>query len=199
MLHGQGTQRRAGNRPGEDREGRQDDGRRGGAAAAHGRPRLVDRLLLIPSIVPRARVDAIDPGVFFGRQEISFYLPMVAVLRSVVTYLVVLAYIAVAGPLGLLFAAVFRWKRGLYSLGHLGVRLALTMAGIRYRVAGRENVPAGAVVFCSNHESNVDPPVLFKALHPRLHVLYKAELHRFPIMGTAFDVGGFVPIERGNR
>jgi len=54
-------------------------------------------------------------------------------------------------------------------------------------------------VFCSNHESNVDPPVLFRALHPQLHVLYKAELHRFPIMGTVFDVGGFVPIERSDR
>jgi 1-acyl-sn-glycerol-3-phosphate acyltransferase len=32
-----------------------------------------------------------------------------------------------------------------------------------------------------------------------LHVLYKAELHRFPIMGTVFDVGGFVPIDRRDR
>jgi 1-acyl-sn-glycerol-3-phosphate acyltransferase len=120
-------------------------------------------------------------------------------VRSVVAYLVVLAYIAVAGPLGLLIGAVLRWKAGLYALGHTGVWLALTMAGIRYRVAGRQNVPATAVVFVSNHESNVDPPVLFRALHPRLHVLYKAELHKFPIMGTVFDVGGFVPIERGNR
>jgi 1-acyl-sn-glycerol-3-phosphate acyltransferase len=54
-------------------------------------------------------------------------------------------------------------------------------------------------VFCSNHESNVDPPVLFESLHPQLHILYKAELHKFPIMGTAFDVGGFVAVERENR
>ena len=55
------------------------------------------------------------------------------------------------------------------------------------------------MVFCSNHESNVDPPVLFHVLHSRLHILYKAELHKFPIMGTVFDVGGFVPIDRGDR
>ncbi len=120
-------------------------------------------------------------------------------IRSAITYVVVLAYIAVAGPVGLLIAVVFRWKRGLYALGHGGVWLALTLAGIRYRVAGREHVPHAAVVFCSNHESNVDPPVLFKVLHPQLHVLYKAELHKFPIMGTVFDVGGFVPIDRGDR
>jgi 1-acyl-sn-glycerol-3-phosphate acyltransferase len=119
--------------------------------------------------------------------------------RSVAAYAVTLAYIAVAGPLGLVVAGVFRWKRGLYFLGHTGVGLALGAAGIRYRVAGREHVPPAAVVYCSNHESNVDPPVLFRALHPMLHVLYKAELRRFPIMGTVFDVGGFVPIDRGNR
>jgi 1-acyl-sn-glycerol-3-phosphate acyltransferase len=41
--------------------------------------------------------------------------------------------------------------------------------------------------------------VLFKALPPNLCVLYKAELRKFPIMGTVFDVAGFVPIDRGNR
>ena len=120
-------------------------------------------------------------------------------VRSIVTYAVVLAYILVAGPTGLLIAVVFRWKWGLYALGHVGVWLALTLAGIRYRVAGRERAPETAVVFCSNHESNVDPPVLFQALHPQLHVLYKAELYKFPIMGTVFDAGGFVPIDRGDR
>ena len=84
----------------------------------------------------------------------------------------------------------------MWALGHAGAKLALALAGIRYRVSGGENVPNTAVVFCSNHESNVDPPVLFEALHRRLRVLYKAELHKFPIMGTVFDVGGFVPIER---
>lgn len=123
---------------------------------------------------------------------------MLIAVRSVVTYLLVLAYIAVAGPLGLFFALVLRWKDGLWFLGHTGVGLALALAGIRYRVTGREHVPAQAAVFCSNHESNVDPPVLFRALHRRLHILYKAELHKFPIMGAVFDVGGFVPVDRGN-
>jgi 1-acyl-sn-glycerol-3-phosphate acyltransferase len=120
-------------------------------------------------------------------------------LRSIVTYLVILLYIAVAAPLALVIGAVFRWKRGMYALGHGGVSLALALAGIRYKVSGREHVPPRSVVFCANHESNVDPPVLFEALHRQLHILYKAELHRFPIMGTVFDVGGFVAVDRGDR
>ena len=124
---------------------------------------------------------------------------MLAVVRSIVTYVAILAYIALVGPIGLFIGYVLRWKRLLYALGHAGVWIALTFAGIRYRVAGRENVPDAAVVFCSNHESNVDPPLLVRALHPQLHVLYKAELHKFPLMGTLFDIGGFVPIDRGDR
>jgi len=99
----------------------------------------------------------------------------------------------------LVIGGLFRWEGGLYALGHVGVWLALTLSGIRYRVTGFEHVPSTAVVFCSNHESNVDPPVLFRALHRRLRVLYKAELRRFPLMGIIFDVGGFVAVERGDR
>ena len=124
---------------------------------------------------------------------------VVAAVRSLIAYLTILAYIAVAAPLALFFGVLLRWPDGMWALGHAGARLALALAGIRYRISGREHVPATAVVFCSNHESNVDPPVLFEALHRRLHILYKAELHKFPIMGTVFDVGGFVPIERNDR
>ena len=123
----------------------------------------------------------------------------VAAVRSVVTYVAILVYIAIAAPIALVIGGLFRWKRGMYVLGHGGVGLALTLAGIRYRVSGREHIPNRSVVFCSNHESNVDPPVLFRALHPMLHILYKAELHKFPIMGMVFDVGGYVPVDRSDR
>jgi 1-acyl-sn-glycerol-3-phosphate acyltransferase len=121
------------------------------------------------------------------------------VIRSLITYVAIVVYIAIAGPLGLLVGIVLRWTDGLYRLGHGGVRLGLALAGIKWKVAGHEHVPATAVVYCSNHESNVDPPVLFEALHPRLKILYKAELRKFPIMKTAFDVAGFVAVDRADR
>ena len=123
----------------------------------------------------------------------------VAALRSLVTYVVIVLYIALLGPVALLLARLFRAKRLLYQVGHGGVGLALRLAGIRYRVVGRENVPKQAVVYCSNHESNVDPAVLFQGLDPMLHVLYKAELHKVPLMGVAFDLGGFVAVDRSDR
>src|SRR5205085_11443502 len=98
-------------------------------------------------------------------------------------YVLIILYIVIAAPPALFIGGVLRWKRGMYALGHIGVGLALALCGIRYRVTGRENIPAGTtVVFCANHESNVDPAVLFRCLHRQLHVLYKAELRRVPLM-----------------
>ena len=56
-----------------------------------------------------------------------------------------------------------------------------------------------AAVYCSNHQSNVDPPVLFEALHPRMHILYKDEIDKIPILARAFRLGGFIPVDRRNQ
>ena len=120
--------------------------------------------------------------------------------RSIVAYVLIVLFVLIVAPPAVFIGAVLRWKRGMYACGHAGVGLALALCGIRYRVSGRENIPPGtAVVFCSNHESNVDPPVLFRALHRQLHILYKAELRNVPVMRTVFDVGGFVAVDRGDR
>ena len=125
---------------------------------------------------------------------------LIAAVRSSLTYVTVSLYVLIAGPIGLGIVIPFKLKGVLYELGHIGVGLALGMAGIRYRVTGAEKVPPGrAVVFCSNHESNVDPPVLFQALHRRLHVLFKAELKKLPILGKVMLAGGFVAVERERK
>jgi 1-acyl-sn-glycerol-3-phosphate acyltransferase len=125
---------------------------------------------------------------------------LVSAIRSLAAYVAVSLYVLVTGPPGMLLAFLFHWKGVLYILGHGGVTLGTRLAGIRYRVAGREQVPRDrAVVFCANHQSNVDPPVLYRVLHPRLHILYKAELQKLPVLGRAFGLGGFVPIDRSSR
>ena len=109
---------------------------------------------------------------------------LIAAVRSAVTYVAVSLYVVIAGILGMAIAVPLKWVGLLYELGHIGVALALGLAGIRYRVHGRDRVPRDrAIVFCSNHQSNVDPPVLFRVLHRRLHILYKAELGKLPILG----------------
>jgi 1-acyl-sn-glycerol-3-phosphate acyltransferase len=125
---------------------------------------------------------------------------LIASIRSIAAYVGVSLYVAITAPVGMVLAILFRWKDILYIFGHGGVALGSTLAGIRTRVEGQENVPPdGAVVFCANHQSNVDPPILFNALHPRLHILFKSELRKLPLLGRAFQVGGFVPIDRSSR
>ena len=128
---------------------------------------------------------------------------MIAALRSIVTYAAVALYVVVVGPPFLLLAVLTGKPGPLYRAGLVGVRLGLLLSGIRYSVSGGEKIrPDRPSVYAVNHASNVEPPILFAALSPlfpRLRVLYKAELRKLPILTSAFDVAGFVPLERGNR
>ena len=123
-----------------------------------------------------------------------------AAIRSVATYVAVSLYVLIVAPPAMLVAILFGAKAHLYVLGHAGVRIGCFLSGIRYRVAGTEHLPAArAAVYCANHQSNIDPPVLFDALHPRIHILYKAEIDAIPILARAFRLGGFIPVDRRNK
>jgi 1-acyl-sn-glycerol-3-phosphate acyltransferase len=125
---------------------------------------------------------------------------LIAAIRSWITYVAVALYVFVTGLVGMLLAMTFGWVDVLYIFGHGGVRLGLWLSGISFRVAGAEHVPLDrAAVFCANHQSNVDPPVLFHAVHPRLHILYKHEIDQIPVLARAFRMGGFIPIDRRNK
>jgi 1-acyl-sn-glycerol-3-phosphate acyltransferase len=69
-------------------------------------------------------------------------------------------------------------------------------------VTGAEHIErTRAAVYAVNHASNVEPPIIFDTLHelfPRLRILYKAELRKLPVLVRAFDLAGFIPLERGN-
>ena len=82
------------------------------------------------------------------------------------------------------------------------MRLGLFLSGVKLRIEGAHFIQRErAAVYAVNHASNVEPPLLFEALSPlfpRLSVLYKAELRKLPILVRAFDLAGFVPLERSN-
>ena len=124
----------------------------------------------------------------------------VAAVRSIATYVAVSLYVFVTGVVGMLLATFFGWTDLLYIFGHGGVRLGLALCGIKYRVAGTEHLPRHrAAVYCCNHQSNVEPPILYTALHPRMHILYKHEINRIPVLARAFRMGGFIPIDRSKK
>ena len=127
---------------------------------------------------------------------------LIAALRSIVTYVVVSLYIAIAGTPFVLIALIVRRPMILYQVGLLGVKLGVWLSGIHVKIAGRDRILLNrAAVYAVNHTSNVEPPILYAALSvlfPRLRIVYKAELRKLPILVNAFDLGGFVPLQRGN-
>jgi 1-acyl-sn-glycerol-3-phosphate acyltransferase len=127
---------------------------------------------------------------------------VIAAIRSIATYVMVSLYVILLGPAAILIAFVTRRPMTLYRAGHAGVRLGLWLSGIRYTVEGLEHIQRNrAAVYAVNHASNVEPPIIFDVLRdlfPRLRILYKAELRRLPVLVRAFDLAGFVPLERGN-
>lgn len=125
---------------------------------------------------------------------------LIAAIRSIATYVAVSLYVLIVAPPGMLIAHFTGAKKHLYVLGHFGVKLGLTLAGIRHRLVGREKVPLDrGVVVCANHQSNVEPPLLFDIVHPMLHILYKAEIDAIPVLARAFRYGGFLPVDRRNK
>jgi 1-acyl-sn-glycerol-3-phosphate acyltransferase len=112
-------------------------------------------------------------------------------------------YVLFVGPPLLLIAFLTNSPALLFRGGHLGVRIGLALSGIRTQVDGSEHLQRQrAAVYAVNHTSNIEPPVIFDVLSPlfpRLRILYKAELRKLPILVRAFDLAGFVPLERANR
>ncbi|MEO5894635.1 MAG: lysophospholipid acyltransferase family protein [Vicinamibacterales bacterium] len=109
----------------------------------------------------------------------------------------------IVGPPFLVIAILFHKVLLLYRIGLGGVRLGLWLSGVKVAVEGAQHLQHHrAAVYAVNHTSNVEPPILFHVLaplFPRLRVLYKAELRKLPILVRAWDLAGFVPLERGNR
>ncbi len=130
-------------------------------------------------------------------------LTLITAIRSFAAYLFVVAYLVIIGAPALVVGIATNTHRHLIVLGIACVRMSMSLLGIRTLITGAESIQHHrAALYTVNHASNVEPPILFAVLRdltPRLKVVYKAVLHKIPILGRGFDAVGFVPIERENR
>src|SRR6187397_1768596 len=128
---------------------------------------------------------------------------LIAAVRSLAAYIAVSVYIVLMGPPFLAYALLTKRVLPLYRVGLGGVRLGLWLSGMKLVIRHAEHIQrTRAAGYAANHASHVEPPILYLALSglfPRLRILYKAELRKLPILVRAFDLAGFVPLERGNR
>lgn len=128
---------------------------------------------------------------------------LIAATRSLAAYVAVSLYVLVMGPPFLAYTLLTKRVLPLYRVATGGVRLGLWLSGMKLVIRHAEHIQqTRAAVYVANHASHVEPPILYLALSglfPRLRILYKAELRKLPILVRAFDLAGFVPLERGNR
>src|SRR5579883_1694461 len=86
----------------------------------------------------------------------------------------------------------------LYRAGRRSVVWIARVAGLRTRVEGVENIPAGTCLFAANHTSNADAPAIVGSIPRRIAILAKKSLFAIPIIGRGFRMAHFVPVDRGN-
>lgn len=125
---------------------------------------------------------------------------LLASLRATVTASVTFLYVLLVATPFVLHARLTHRIGPLYTIAGWGARLALWLAGVKVEVRGGEHlVPSRPCVYMANHQSNVDPPVLFVLLPPRIAIMAKKSLFSVPILGQALRLGSFVPVDRANR
>jgi 1-acyl-sn-glycerol-3-phosphate acyltransferase len=118
-------------------------------------------------------------------------------IRSLVVFVTILVLAVPAAIILVPFTLVSRNVGPLYNVGCLIARIGMRAGGIRIRVEGLQRVPAGcACIFMANHVSNLDPPALFPNLPGRTSVFLKRSLMKIPILGYAFKLAGFIPVDR---
>jgi 1-acyl-sn-glycerol-3-phosphate acyltransferase len=117
---------------------------------------------------------------------ISIFVFVVILVLSIPSAVIFIPLAAVSGNVGPLYAVVC-----------FIVRVGFRVAGIRVRVSGLENVPAGhACIFMANHVSNLDPPALIPCIPGRTAAFAKRALFKLPVFGYCLKLGEFIAVGR---
>lgn len=102
--------------------------------------------------------------------------------------------LTIAGTVTSLFAP-HRLLPFAVAWAHLGVWAARVVCGIRVEVTGWENLPKGAALIASRHQSAFDTMVWFTLLPGCCYVM-KQELLRIPLMGRLMSGSGMIAVDR---
>ena len=121
-------------------------------------------------------------------------------IRTLFFYIVLLFSTFVHASGSILAALLGVKRRGVYDWGTRDWSVwNLWGAGTPLDVRGLEKVPAGPVVYASNHSSMFDIWALSAALPGSTRFVAKQELARIPFFGNAMVKAGHVTIDRFNR
>jgi 1-acyl-sn-glycerol-3-phosphate acyltransferase len=119
---------------------------------------------------------------------------------SIFVFVIILALSLPSAVIFIPLAAVTGDIRPLYAVVCFIVRTGFRAAGIRVKVEGRENVPAGqACIFMANHVSNLDPPGLIPRIPGRTSAFTKRSIFNIPLFGYCLKLAGYIPVDRGGN
>ena len=108
-------------------------------------------------------------------------------------------YIIVAGIPLLLYTVLSKNPNPLYWAGVRGVMFFVRAVGVRVRIAGTARIPSGTCLFIANHTSAADAPAVVGAIPRRIAILLKKSLFAYPIVGQAFHLAHFIPVDRSKQ
>ncbi len=108
-------------------------------------------------------------------------------------------YILIAGPPLILYAYFTKNVDPLYWAAIKGVMFFVNCVGVHVQVKGIERIPQGTCIFAANHTSSADAPAVVDAIPRRIAILLKRSLFGWPIVGQAFHLAHFIPVDRFNR
>ena len=101
--------------------------------------------------------------------------------------------------LGIIFdSVVWRGNRKMYrKVENFWAWTLMKLGGIKLDVEARENLPKNeTVVYMANHQSDIDWPIIFRAIPGQYLFLAKKELFDVPVFGTYMRIQKYIPIER---
>ncbi|HEV7968396.1 MAG TPA: lysophospholipid acyltransferase family protein [Candidatus Acidoferrales bacterium] len=120
-------------------------------------------------------------------------------IRTVFVAIAMALCTLVLGPPLILLTLVTKSATLMYWTGVKMVVYVTRIAGEKVTVEGRENIPPGVCLFAANHTSNADAPAIVGAIPRRIAILGRKSLFDIPVVGTAFRLAKFVPVDRENR
>src|SRR5688572_28712959 len=86
-----------------------------------------------------------------------------------------------------------------HRCARLWAGVVLRICGVKLKVDGVGRLqPSAAYVFCVNHQSHMDTPIILAALPFPFRFAAKKELFRIPFLGWHLRRSGQVPIDRQN-
>jgi len=121
-------------------------------------------------------------------------------LRSLlITAPLIAIYTAIMGSISVMSSVVDSTGKMQHGCARIWSRMILWTSGVRLTVSGLDNIKPGvSCVFCVNHQSHMDIPIVLLALPVQFRFLAKKQLFAIPFLGWHLRRSGQISIDREN-